>query len=201
MKKAGISLALVLGLSSCGVGGNFGSDIAVGVGAYDAGSNAAVVKTITPATPTTPAGIDYAVTPGKAAEFRFSARPGSTGGYIRGYRITKDTISYGGQTITHENGGDSTTIDVYFTSGYVCPDRVEGQSCDPFSPDTVPGNGTSSSLSIDLVNGLTNIARNYETNVYRSTNLEFFGVSATGKPFTLKAENVNSTVTFSSVQK
>ncbi|MDO4264468.1 MAG: hypothetical protein Q4C67_09760 [Deinococcus sp.] len=159
-----------------------------------------MTKTVTAATTTTPAKIDYAITPGEAAEFRFSARPGSTGGYIRGYRITKDTISYGGQATTRENSNDSTTIDVYFTSGYVCPERVEGQSCDPFAPDTVSGNGTSSSLSIDLVNGLVNTAQKYETTVYRSTDIEFFGVSATGKPFTLKAENVNSTVAFNLVQ-
>ncbi|WP_261664039.1 hypothetical protein [Deinococcus sp. Marseille-Q6407] len=67
MKKAlGMAVGFFL-LTSCGNSGNLGSDVSVGLGAYDAGANATVTKTITAPSKDAPGKEEYAEVPGKAA--------------------------------------------------------------------------------------------------------------------------------------
>ena len=191
--------ALMLPLAGCGDVGTTGSaalpsTFNVGVYVADAPSTVTVTKTVTDATATAPAKTTWAVGSAGPVEFTFRSRPGSDAGSITAFRITSDLIN-GRETVS--TPVEKTGLNIYVPSGFTCEPinpldpsktRTNTQSCIQTDPTTLQGNGVvTDPLLLNLVDGLSDVVIATNASVTRNTTVEFTGITARGKTFTLEA--------------
>ena len=185
-----------------------GTNLSIGAAADDSASRVTVTRSVTPATagtpatpttpavPGTPAVTKYVVGPAGAATFTFTSRPGSNAAYITSYKVVRASI----------NGVDQGTGSVvvfknntYVASGYSCiPALGSDQSCAFQDPTAKPANGVPSALiSIGFASGLSELAKTINSNVVEDLDIEFYGVSSTNAPVTVRLNHVIAYAAFS----
>jgi hypothetical protein len=210
-------LGALLPLTACG-SEVVPTDFNLGVNVSDFASTVTVTKTIvTPGTPDTPAipatpsspaipaipGIPAKVTytagaPG-VTSFTFGTRAGSDAGYITKFRIVSDKVN--GKDVSLPVATSAQQLNIYTPSGFTCdvvnpPDPVKPhsktQSCKQSDPTIATGSGViTDALTINFAAGLSDFVVATDESAYRTTIVEFSGVTARGKTFAVEAE-VNS---------
>ncbi|WP_456829831.1 hypothetical protein [Deinococcus sp. UYEF24] len=178
-----------------------GTNLSVGAAADDSASSVTVTRTITPATagtpatattpavPGTPAVTKYAVGTAGPVSFTFTSRPGSNAAYITSYKVVRASIN------GVDQGSGSAVVfksNTYVASGYSCtPALGSDQSC-AFQDSTArPANGVPSApISIDFAGGLASVAKATNASVSENFDIEFYGVSSTNAPVTIRLNNV-----------
>ncbi|WP_407539352.1 hypothetical protein Q0M94_14445 [Deinococcus radiomollis] len=207
-----LSLLTPLLLAACGSApaGNpdpTGMNLSIGAAADDSASSVTVTRSITPATagtpatptspavPGTPAVTKYAVGPAGPATFVFTSRPGSNAAYITSYKVVRASIN------GVDQGSGSVVVfknNTYVASGYSCsPALGPDQSCAFQDPTAKPANGVPSALiSIGFSSGLSGLAKSINSNVVEDLDIEFYGVSSTNAPVTIRLNHVIATAIF-----
>lgn len=206
------SLLTPLLLAACGSSpaGNpdpNGTNLSIGAVAGDAASSVTVTRTVTPATagtpatattpavPGTPAVTKYAVGTSGPVTFTFTARPGSNAAYITSYKVVRASIN------GVDQGSGSVVVlkfNTYVASGYSCsPALGSDQSCAFQDPTAKPANGVPSApIALDFAIGLAPIAKATNASVSESFDIEFYGVSSTNAPVTIRLNNVVAVAVF-----
>ena len=201
-----LSFSVPLLLAACGSApaGNpdpTGATLSIGASASDSASTVTVTRSVTPATagtpatatspavPGTPAVTKYAVGASGPVTFTFTTRPGSNAAYITSYKVVR--ASFNGK----DQGSESVTPfknNIYVSSGYTCsPAPSSDQSCAFLDSTTKPANGVPSApLSIDFAGGLVAQAEAGNTSVTGDFDIEFYGVSSSNAPVTVRLNHV-----------
>jgi hypothetical protein len=184
-----------------------GANLSVGAAADDSASSVTVTRTITPATAGTPATATTPAVPGTPAvtkytvgtsgpvTFTFVSRPGSNAAYITSYKVVRASINgvdqSSGSAIAFKNN-------TYVASGYSCtPALGSDQSCAFQDPTSKPANGVPSApISIAFAGGLAGVAQATNASVTEDFDIEFYGVSSTTAPVTIRLNNVIARAVF-----
>ena len=178
-----------------------GTNLSIGAAADDSASSVTVTRSITPATvgtpatpttpgvPGTPAVTKYTVGNPGPVTFTFTARPGSNPAYITSYKVIRASIN------GVDQGSGSAVVfknNTYVASGYSCsPALGSDQSCAFLDPTAKPANGVPSApIAINFAGGLVSVAQATNASVSESFDIEFYGVSSTNAPVTIRLNNV-----------
>ncbi|PYE56372.1 hypothetical protein [Deinococcus yavapaiensis] len=188
MKNFVAAVGLTALLASCGQY-QLQPNVNVGVSTTDATATQVATKTVTPATETAPEKTTWTIGDAGPATFVFSARPGSQGGYITGYRIDRDVVD--GDDVTQDPPTTVLKQNVFVPSGFTCTGVNATQSCPITDASTRPANGLPSApIDLGLASGLGNLVVANDRSVSRSLDITFLGVSSSGAPFEIKVSNI-----------
>lgn len=192
MKKAALFLlAGGMVLSGCGydagLGGNgvIYNEKGVGVSVDDSGSAETATKKVDEKTGKE----TWTKTSGKGVTFTFMTRPGADAAYITGYKVTSRKVN-GRETVG--TPVKRYKMHLYLTSGYTCKERTALHSCVAGADGTVIGNGVPVKHNIYFEGGLANLVVSTNRSVAQESAIEFFGYTANGAEFTVKADSIFS---------
>lgn len=177
---------------------SLGPQVLVGATMSDASSSVTVQGQVQKDPQGNITGTKYTIGPAGTVSFVFNARPGSQAAYILGYEIIRDVVD--GVNMATTPPRRETGMNTYVASGYACA-RVSGgtQSCDlNLDKDSTMANGApTGALNINFAGGLAQVAIDKKGSVSRSTDLRFFGISATNQPFSFDVTGINSRAIYS----
>lgn len=193
MKKAALFLlAGGMVFSGCGyeagLGGNgvIYNEAGVGVSVDDSGSTETATKKVDKKT----GKVTWTKKGGDGVTFTFMTRPGADAAYITGYKVTSQKIN-GRETVGTPVKRHK--MHLYLTSGYVCKERTALHSCVAGADGTVIGNGVPAKSNIYFEGGLASLVVSTNNGVGQISAIEFFGYTANGTEFTVKADSIIST--------